>query len=156
MDDVSYREARSEDVDTLVELSLSLAKETEGRVLDQATVRTGLEQLMGVEGRNVFVAEVETAGGKKQVIGFLSVSGKEWSEWKNGLFVWLGSAYVSKNFRGQDVVQRLYKEAVTYSKQSLGAIGVRTYVRLDNTVSIGAHVKGGLKSTGYVLMQAVF
>ena len=32
----------------------------------------------------------------------------EWSDWRNGLFIWVQSVYVDKEYRGQGVFRRLY------------------------------------------------
>jgi L-amino acid N-acyltransferase YncA len=157
----SCRVACGDDLDELVEMSELLAHETKEPRLDTAAVRKSFEALLrggGLDGPDrgepVYVA-LAPPGGPQKLAGYLTVSGREWSEWKNGLFLWLGSAYIREPFRAEGVAESLYAMAVR-DGTAQGAIGARSYVRLDNSRSLRAHLKAGFRSTGYVVMEVNF
>ena len=81
-----YRSAQPSDVGRMAEMNCRLARETEGKELDEvmvlAGVRRGLELAPEVR---YFVAESHSG-----IVGHVMIT-REWSDWRNGWMVWLQS-----------------------------------------------------------------
>lgn len=72
----AIREARPDDIDTIVDFNIRIARETEDKVLDRATVAKGVEILLREPVRGRFwIAEAENRPVGQIMVTF------EWSDW---------------------------------------------------------------------------
>lgn len=156
------REACLIDLEELVEMTCLLASETEERELPTHLVRSGIKAIIenppetGKFKSIIFVAEqTPPIRSGNVLLGFVSVSGFEWSEWRNGMFVWLGSAYTREEFRKYGVVRKLYARAKNYAEEC-GAIGLRAYIDKNNSSGLIAHEAVGQMQTKYIMTENVF
>ncbi len=87
---VTVRHAAIGDLDVLVRFNAAIAQETEGRRLDPERLRQGTRAVLESSARGYYlVAERDAV-----VVGQLFVT-YEWSDWRNGMFWWIQSVYVS-------------------------------------------------------------
>jgi GNAT superfamily N-acetyltransferase len=92
------RPARPEDVDLIVRFNRAMARETEGRDLEEATIAAGVEALLADPSKGrYFLAER-----RAEVAGQLMVT-PEWSDWRNGPVWWIQSVYVAPAHRRRGV-----------------------------------------------------
>ena len=147
---IDIRLANDADIDGVVELTLRLAQETEKKDLDRATVRRGLQRLLDGPDTRVYVATAREE--PRTIVGFVSVSGWEWSEWTATKFLWLGAAYVLKEWREANVVGDILDEVAKYAA-SVGATGFRSYVRDTNEGSKAAHRHYKFDESHYVVFE---
>ena len=141
------RLATNDDVDQLVVLTRALALETEGKRLDAKAVRRGLLRLIRGPDTRLYIAR---SSAKAPVVAFVSVSGWEWSEWTATKHLWLGAAYVARNYRGDRLIGTIL-EAVAAHARRVGARGLRSYVANANKASKTAHAAYGFTKTHYVV-----
>src|ERR1043165_6056439 len=101
------RLARLDDLDVICEFNRLIAKETEAKHLDAATLKAGVAAMFGDASKGrYYVAE---HGG--QVVGQLGIT-CEWSDWRNGNFWWIQSVYVARQARRHGVFRALYQHVV--------------------------------------------
>jgi predicted N-acetyltransferase YhbS len=148
MSAITIRPAVHEDIAAVTELTSSLADETEGKSLSRKKVEKGIRAILEDSANGtILVAEVSGA-----VVGYILISGPEWSQWHCGRIFWLTSGFVKVEHRSNGIGRKLFKRAVNLAK-ARGAVGVRGYAMLDNTLSIAKQLRYGMKMTGYVVLE---
>ena len=135
-------------VDRIAEFNCQLALETEGKVLDSATVRNGVLRglALGPEVR-YFVALSDSV-----VIGQLMLT-REWSDWRDGWIVWLQSVYVAPEWRGVGVFRQLLNLALGIVKAEGTVVSVRLYVEHSNENAMACYRRLGFTGAGYEVME---
>jgi GNAT superfamily N-acetyltransferase len=142
------RPARATDAAVIAEFNRRMARETEHKDLDPATLQAGvMAMLTGPAKGRYFVAQSEGL-----VVGQLGLT-LEWSDWRNGNFWWVQSVYVAEHARRQGVFRALFEHLLQTAKQELGVIGVRLYVEHENLVAQATYRQLGLAMTSYRLME---
>ncbi|HEX7338995.1 MAG TPA: GNAT family N-acetyltransferase [Rhodanobacteraceae bacterium] len=149
-DTLHIRRATLADVDHLVAWNAAMARETEAKVLDTATLAAGVRGLLA-DDANGFYLVAERAG---QTVGCLMVT-YEWSDWRNGRFWWIQSVYVVPAARRQGVFRALYR-AVEAQARAAGAVGLRLYVELENTRAQQTYAALGMTRCRYHMYEAEF
>jgi GNAT superfamily N-acetyltransferase len=142
------RPARLTDADVICEFNRRLAKETENKDLDAATLKAGVAAVLADPNKGRYL--VAEADG--QVIGQLGVT-LEWSDWRNGNFWWIQSVYVAASARRHGVFRKLFACLLEEARARADVIGVRLYVEHDNLVAQATYKKLGMAMTGYHVME---
>jgi GNAT superfamily N-acetyltransferase len=142
------RAATADDVAIVCDFNALLAKESEGKTLDEALLRPGVAALLGdpAKGR-YFLAEEDG-----RVVGQLAVT-FEWSDWRNGWFWWIQSVYVRPEARRRGVFRALFQYLHDAAKHDPQVIGIRLYVERDNHAAHGTYQALGLHWTDYQVME---
>lgn len=147
------RPAGEHDLETLVSFNSAMAQETEGRALDPARLRAGVRRALLGEGAaergRYLVAE---AGDR--VVGALFLT-REWSDWRDGWFLWIQSVFVAPEARGRGVYTALHAAAEAEAR-SLGACGLRLYVDAGNRGAQAVYGRLGMVPTRYRLFETDF
>lgn len=148
---LTFRVASDVDADVITELNCRLAEETEGKCLDQETVRAGVRTGLRLSPEvRYFVAECDG-----QVVGQLMVT-REWSDWRNGWMIWLQSVYVVDQFRRCGVFRTLYKYAIEAIRNETAVVCVRLYVEHANEAAKSCYKSLGFQSSGYEVLEIDF
>jgi GNAT superfamily N-acetyltransferase len=146
---LTVRPATPADVPVIVEYNRRLARETEHKDLDPATVTAGVAAVIADaerKGPYFLACEGDDVVGQTQVTF-------EWSDWRNGWFWWIQSVYVRADARGKGVFRMLY-HAVRERAQAAGdVIGIRLYVERDNRPAQATYVRLGMEPLSYDIMQ---
>lgn len=151
MSDVTVREGRPLDVETIVSFNAAIAVETEGHALDWELLHRGVEAALRRPALgNYYVAE--RAG---RIVGQLLVT-YEWSDWRCGTFWWLQSVYVDPDHRGQGVFSALYRYVASIAERRQDVVGLRLYVEHGNEAAKQVYQKLGMRPTGYEVYEAQF
>jgi ribosomal protein S18 acetylase RimI-like enzyme len=148
---IAIREARSGDLESLVDFSLAMALETESKHLHRETVIAGVAGCLEVPARGFYLV-AECSG---QVVGSLMVT-REWSDWRNGDFWWIQSVYVIPEFRKNGVFRSLYSEARRRALASDQVCGCRLYVEKHNQSAQAVYRKFGFSETDYRFYEEEF
>ncbi|MCA9564510.1 MAG: GNAT family N-acetyltransferase [Myxococcales bacterium] len=148
----AVRPATIEELDDLVEFNLAMAEETEGKRLDSAVLRAGIEQGLRNPARaRYFVAEGPTG----KAVGSLMLT-TEWSDWRNGDFWWIQSVYVHPSARRQGIYSALYAEVKRAARTHNDVIGLRLYVETENSAAQETYQALGMTRCHYFLYEEVF
>ncbi|MBI3804074.1 MAG: GNAT family N-acetyltransferase [Nitrospirae bacterium] len=149
IEDLLIRPATERDAPSLVAFNHAMAKETEGRELTIEVLCAGVASLLK-QPQYGFYLVVETDG---VVIGGLLVT-YEWSDWRNGLFWWIQSVYVSPPHRGKGVYKRLYAEVRRRAAAQGNVCGFRLYVEKENHRAQQTYRTLGMRETDYRIFEA--
>ena len=142
------RPANVDDVETLTRFNCQLSVETEGKSLDEATVRSGvMNGLRAGDEVQYFVADFEG-----NVIGQLMMT-REWSDWRDGWMYWLQSVYVQVDYRNQGVFRSLLNAAQEFLQNRGDVACLRLYVEDENEPAMSAYRKLGFDFPGYRVME---
>lgn len=126
-DEVTVRTARLDDVETIARFNCNLARETEDKPLELATVTRGVTRLLqGVGSGFYIVAEIDGC-----VVGCLLVV-YEWSDWRDGNVWWIHSVYVTAQARRKGVFRAMFASIRERVESDPDALGIRLYVERDN------------------------
>lgn len=145
---IRIRPAVEADADLIVGFNVALARESEGRVLDGATVARGVRNLLCDAGRGrYFLAECDG-----RVVGQLLVT-SEWSDWRNGTFWWIQSVYVVPEHRGRGVYRALHRHVERTARAVGDVCGVRLYVEAANAAARAVYQRLGMRETRYLVYE---
>ena len=108
---------------------------------------TSLEQW-----EQVFEAANATFGAPNALVNNAGVT-FEWSDWRNGLFWWIQSVYVSPDSREQGVFTAMYHEVQKLARETPDVIGIRLYAERDNQRALRTYFGLGMHETDYKLLE---
>lgn len=143
------RRATLADVPSLVEFNAAMALETEDKTLDRAVLRAGVEGLLAHPDYGFYLVAVDAAG---ETVGCLLIT-YEWSDWRNGLFWWVQSVYVTAAHRGQGVYRAMYQQVKQLAQAQGGVCGFRLYVEEHNDVAQATYRRMGMAKTHYLMFE---
>ncbi|GJL82066.1 MAG: hypothetical protein DHS20C01_17000 [marine bacterium B5-7] len=148
IDSVEILEARIEHTDTIAAFNVAMALETESITLDSNRVRAGVRAVFEKPARGFYlVARID-----EKIIGCLMIT-HEWSDWRNGLFWWIQSVYVTPEHRGMGVYRRLYRDVLARAMNMGEVCGIRLYVEKDNLNARKAYEALGMSNSGYLVFE---
>ena len=102
--DLLIRPAEPADAAAIVDFQLRMARETEDLELDRAILNRGVAAVFADPGKGAYwIAE---RGGR--IVGCLLTT-HEWSDWRDGVILWIQSVYVIPEERGRGVYRALYE-----------------------------------------------
>ena len=152
MSEIGIREATIDDLDIIVDFSARLAAESENIELDREVLSGGVSSaLQDVSKARYFLAEVSDGEGPAEVAGQLMIT-YEWSDWRDGMFIWIQSVYVRSECRRRGVFKALYNH-VTVLASAEGYCGVRLYVHDGNVPARETYLRLGMVEPGYTVLE---
>lgn len=142
------RKAELRDLDRIVEFNYNLAFETEDKRLDKNILNKGVKSLLEDRSKGVYhVCEVNG-----DVVGQIMYT-YEWSDWRNGLFIWVQSVYVDKEYRGKGVFKRLYNHIKEMCDNDENICGIRLYVEFENQNAQKTYESLGMEKCNYYMYE---
>lgn len=148
---IQIRAAVPADAAVLAEFNTRLAAETEGKILQPATITAGVEALLADPRRGRYFVALD----RDQIVGQIMHT-YEWSDWRNGEIWWLQSVYVVPEYRQRGVFGALHAHVESLARRSPSVVGLRLYVEENNHRAQQAYQNRGLVSAGYVVMESLF
>jgi len=145
---MNIRLAGAADVDALVEFNQAMALETEGKRLDAAVLRAGVEAVFQDRTKGFYVV----ADYQEQIVGGLMVT-FEWSDWRNSWFWWIQSVYIHPEARGKSIYRKLYDFVKQSSEQAGSVCGFRLYVEKENKRAQRVYERLGMNETYYLMYE---
>ncbi len=145
------RDATLADLDFIAGANLAMAHETEDVVLDPALLLPGIRAVL--EDPSLGRYYLAEAAGKP--VGQLLTT-YEWSDWRNGVFLWIQSVYVLPAHRGTGALKSLFRHLETLAQADPRICGIRLYVDRDNTQAQEIYTRLGLHRSNYKVMESVF
>lgn len=143
------RAATADDIRLLASWAQAMARETENKHLDPATVEAGVRGIFENPTRGAyFIAERDG-----QPVGTLMLT-YEWSDWRNGDWWWIQSVYVPPEHRRQGVFRALYQHVWELARATPGVCGLRLYVERHNEGAQRTYESLGMVDAGYRMYEA--
>ena len=150
-DSIHIRRAGPADLSFIVESNIAMALETEGLALDDATVRSGVGAVLADSSLGFYlVAEVDGRTAGQLMVTY------EWSDWRNGLWWWIQSVYVSPDFRRRGVYSALHRHVAEAAQAAGGVCGIRLYVERENTIAQQVYKSLEMYPTRYHMYEIEF
>jgi ribosomal protein S18 acetylase RimI-like enzyme len=150
--EINIRRALARDAGALVRFNQAMARETEGLELDVDVLKAGVENLLQREQYGFYVVAENMSGEQASVVGSLMVT-YEWSDWRNGLFWWIQSVYITPEFRRRGIYRRLYRFVKEMAAGASGVCGFRLYVEKENRIAQQTYEQLGMKETHYLMFE---
>jgi len=148
---LTIRRGQPADAPVVAEFNRLMARETENRDLDAATVGAGVRAVLADPSRGTyFLAERDG-----EVVAQLMVTG-EWSDWRNGWLWWIQSVYVRHDARRQGVFRALYEHVARTAREDSGVVGLRLYVERDNHAAQQTYLNLGMRMTSYEILEVTW
>lgn len=145
---IQIRRAVESDSTLLIAFNAAMALETENKVLDPLKVSQGVRSLFTHPEYGFYlVAEVGDC-----VVASLMIT-TEWSDWRNGVFWWVQSVYVTPEHRRHGIYRKLYHQVQALAKNDPSICGMRLYVEKDNLAAQQAYLSLGMKETNYKMFE---
>lgn len=145
------RKATLDDLDTVVRFNLALAKESEGRELNETRVSAGVTALIVDEQKgSYFLVEQDSRVIAQTMITY------EWSDWRNGNFWWIQSVYVAPEHRGTGIFSQLYRHIHKLALETPNVCGLRLYVDHENQHAADIYRALGMQDAHYDLLEIDF
>ena len=145
---MNIRKALNKDIDVIARYNYNLAYETENKILDMNILTRGVEAIIKDENKGIYhVCEING-----EVVGQIMYT-FEWSDWRNGTFLWIQSVYVNKEFRGMGVFKALYKFIRDIEDNDNNICGIRLYVEKENTIAKKTYKNIGMKECNYYIYE---
>lgn len=145
---ITMGEAEQEINEAIASFNVAMAFETEALELDAERVRKGVASVLGNPDLGFYL--IARITGKP--VGCLMVT-YEWSDWRNGMFWWIQSVYVTPEHRGRGIYRQLYNEVVRRALDNAQVCGVRLYVEHDNHVAQEVYRALGMSNRGYLVFE---
>ena len=140
----TIRAAKLSDADTIARFNAAMALETEGKRLNDATIRAGVRAVIDDPGKGFYLV-AERNG---QQIGQLMIT-FEFSDWRNGNYWWIQSVYVPPEFRKLGIFRQLFERVRTMATADPGVIGLRLYAELENEKAQRVYESLGMSAEPY-------
>ena len=142
------RAAVPEDAPAIVDFQLRMARETEALELDRATVTRGVAAVFADPTRGAYwMAE----RGGAAVASLLTTY--EWSDWRDGVVLWVQSVYVIAGERGRGVYRALYEHLRQTVEESPDLKGIRLYVDKRNAAAQAIYERLGMSREHYEMFE---
>ncbi|WP_422361666.1 GNAT family N-acetyltransferase [Reichenbachiella sp.] len=145
---MNVRRATADEAKYIIDFQIDMARETEDVDLDRNIITPGVQAVFEDESKGwYFVAEVDG-----EIAGSLLTT-FEWSDWRNGMILWIQSVFVSKAFRGKGVYRALYEHIQGMVNGTDDYCGIRLYVDKTNTNALKVYEKLGMDSQHYGMCE---
>ena len=142
------RKPNINDVNKIAEYNYNLAFETEDKKLNMEVLTKGVTALLKDENKGVYhVCEIDG-----NIVGQIMYT-FEWSDWRNGTFLWIQSVYVDKNYRGKGVFKTLYNHIKNICDKDKNICGIRLYVERENYVAQKTYKSLGMEECNYYMYE---
>jgi hypothetical protein len=145
---ITVRKATRNDIDRIVEFQQKMAIETESLELNKAILLKGVESVFANPEKGFYVV-AEYSG---VVVGCTMLT-SEWSDWRNGTFLWIQSVYVELAYRQKGVYGKMYSFVKQLVMNSKDYLGLRLYVVMNNKVAQEVYERTRMDGNHYKMYE---
>lgn len=151
----NIRPATVDDVRTIVGFNTAMALETEQRRLDLDRLRDGTLALLTHRQHGFYIVAETSIETVRTAVGQLMIT-FEWSDWRNGVFWWLQSVYVTPEWRRRGVYRAMHEHIAARAKSDPQVCGIRLYVEHQNRNAQTVYQRVGLRPAVYTVYEHDF
>lgn len=148
MKGASVRPGAASDAEAIAGFQCAMARETEEKGLDPEVVLRAVRRALDDPGRGEYLV-AERDG---EVVGSLMLT-REWSDWRDGWWLWIQSVYVVPAARRTGVYRTLYEAALERGRVLEDVLGVRLYVEAENDPARSTYESLGMVATSYRIYE---
>jgi len=145
---INIRQAITQDAQAIADFNSLMAMETEGKTLQPEVILSGVKNMIANPAYGYYLVAEQDG----QVVGSLMVT-SEWSDWRDGLFWWIQSVYIRKEYRRQGIYRQLYDMVKTLAAENGNICGYRLYVEKDNLKAQQTYQSLGMTETDYFIYE---
>ena len=139
---ITVREAVREDVNSITEFQMEMARETENRELNRDTVLKGVKSIFDfAPHRGFYVVAVDDSS--KVVVGSLLIT-YEWSDWNAKFYWYFQSVFITPKYRRRGIFTKLFHYITQLAKER-DAAALRLYVDQYNESAQATYEKLGME-----------
>ena len=142
------REARPDDIQTIVSFQKNMALETENLILDADILTSGVEAVFRFPDKGLYFVACNDHG----VVASLMIT-FEWSDWRNRTIYWIQSVYVLPDLRRKGVYASLYQHIRSLAEADKNIGGIRLYVDRTNTIAQTTYASLGMNGEHYQVFE---
>jgi ribosomal protein S18 acetylase RimI-like enzyme len=145
--------AEKNDANFIIESQIKMARETESIELNRAIVTAGVSALFENPHYGKYYLARTSSG---EPVGCL-LNTYEWSDWRNGMILWIQSVYVKESFRQQGVYKTLYahiqNKVLKPVPGEMEYRGLRLYVDKRNSIANQTYQALGMNKEHYEMYE---
>jgi GNAT superfamily N-acetyltransferase len=145
---IEIRKATRNDIPVLVDFQCKLALESENVTLEKDVVVLGMNAMFDDPAKGAYYLAVNG----QEIAGCHMIT-YEWSDWKNGMVLWIQSVYVKESFRKQGVFKKMYDNLTELIKKDPGLRGLRLYVDKSNDRAMKTYEAMGMDGSHYTVYE---
>ncbi len=147
---ITIRKAHNTDIKLIAEFQYKMALETESISLDQDMLFKGVQSVFDDPNKGFYlVAEMN-----REIVACTMLT-PEWSDWRNGTFLWIQSVYVVPEYRKKGVYSKMYSFVKNMVFDSPEYLGLRLYVVMNNKEAQEVYTRTGMDGNHYKLFEWV-
>ena len=147
------RRATLADADAIADCQLKLAAETESVALDRDVVAAGVRR--AIESDVGAVSLVVDAADSVKVIATMLLT-REWSDWRNGYYLWFQSIYVVAVHRRRGIATAMMQTVIDEVRDDGEIAGLRLYVESENESAESVYHALGFVPSGHRILESLF
>ena len=147
---IEVRNANPEDIPYIIEFQKQMALETEELTLDDQKINKGVEAVFDNPEKGFYIVTTSNS----QVVASMLIT-TEWSDWRNGYFLWIQSLYVISSFRKQGIFRNMYQFIKQTVVETTNYFGLRLYVEENNKTAFDVYMNVGMKGSHYKMFEWV-
>jgi len=147
---IEVRYATQEDIPSIIDFQKQMALETEDITLDDQKISHGVAAVFNDPEKGFYIVSTSNS----QVVASMLIT-PEWSDWRNGYFLWIQSLYVIPSIRKQGIFQTMYQYIKQTVVETTNYLGLRLYVEENNNTAIDVYVNVGMKGSHYKMFEWV-
>lgn len=147
---MGIRVAGIDDLDKIVQFNYNLSLEIENKILDIEFLTKGVRSL--VEDYRKGGYYIYEKG--EDIIGQIMYT-YEWSDWKNGNFLWLHNIYVDMNHRKKGVFSEICNYIINKYQYDNSIVGIRLNIENNNKIAENINEKFQLHRYDYSLCEYI-
>lgn len=146
--EITVTKAGIEHSKRIAEFQQKMALETEDYPLDSITVNKGVEAVFKDPSKGTYYVAIHN----DEVIACLLTT-TEWSDWRNGIIVWIQSLYVVSEHRNEGVFKKMYSFLKNKVENDKNLMGIRLYVDNTNKKAIEVYKAIGMDCEHYRMFE---
>ncbi len=146
--EITIELAEKTDAAFIRDFNRAMAMETESKELPLDIVTRGVERLIQNPAYGFYVIARD---GEKPV-GTLMVT-TEWSDWRDGLFWWIQSVYITPEYRRRGIYRKMYEFVKQRAALDPDICGFRLYVERENKGAQKTYAALGMHETDYYVYE---
>jgi len=145
---IKVRAASIFESEIIINFQIKMALETENLKLEKSSVRKGINAVFKDLSKGKYYVAEENC----RIVGSLLTT-YEWSDWKNGMILWIQSVYIIPEYRRKGIFKKMYIYLKKMVEESDELIGLKLYVNKTNIVAQKTYEKIGMDGEHYKLFE---